>query len=205
MKLLLCACLAALAGAAAGAAEDNTDPKRPFKESARQRKDARPGWILLSDNTVIEGVVFTTLGKPITIFDRAEKEHARLDWEQIARVDVAVEKDVLERDWRWKESGSDVKVYTDLYYVWHKYLTTITLKDGEKIAGDVAAPIYIVPEGKEERQRFILHKRNKGDKAEKDDVAEPVYISKLVLTDLPDAEQPPEPEVKEDNKEEQEE
>jgi len=203
MKILPYACIVALATVTATASENADEPAPPFEESFAERKDARPGWILLSDDTVVEGAVFTTRGKPLTIFNRTDKEYVRLDWAEIARVDVAVENNVLERDWRWKEGGSDVKVYTDLYYMWHKYLTTITLKDGEKIKGDVSAPIYVMPQGKDERLRFILHKRNKGQKAEKDEVAEPLYIKKMILTDVPDAEQPPRPEVEENEDKEQ--
>ena len=194
--------VAALAWTAA-AAETEDQPPGPFKESFSTRKDPRPGWMLLSDDTVLEGVIFSTRGRPLTIFNREEKEYARLEWGRIARIDVAIETDVLEQDWRWKEGGSDVKVYTDFFYIWHRYLTTISLKDGEKITGDISAPVYIIPDGEEKRRRFILHRRNKGEKAERETVAPPVYIKKLVLTDLDGAEQPPQPEEEKQPEEEE--
>ena len=203
MKTLLYGCLMIAAAGPAFAAEAD-DPPPPLQRTSAETAKTRPGWLMLSDDTVLEGNISTTRGKPLAIFDRKEKEYVRMKWKEVSRIDVAIETDILERDWRWAEGGSDVKVYTDLYYVWHKYLTTITLKDGTQVTGDISAPIYLEPEGKE-RRRFILHRRNKGEKAEKDEAIAPLYIKKLVLTDVKDAEQPPPPEedvIEEEEKEE---
>jgi hypothetical protein len=199
---LLAAAAAAMlyTGRASAAEEGAEEQKGPFKESFTKRTDARPGWMLLSDDRILEGYLCTSRGRPLVIFDRAEKKYFRLEWNDVARVDVAIEKDTLEQDWRWKEGGSDVKVYTDLWYVWHKYLTTITLKDGERHTGDLTAPIYILPEGEEEQQRFIFHRRSKGEKAKKEEALPPLHIRKLVLTDVDGAEQPPEPEGEQEEK-----
>ena len=196
MKTLLYGCLMMAAAGPALAAEAD-DPPPPLERTSAGTARTRPGWLMLSDDTILEGTISATHGKPLAIFDRKAKEYVRMKWKEIARIDVAVEEDILERDWRWAEGGSDVKVYTDLYYVWHKYLTTITLKDGTHITGDISAPIYIEPED-EERRRLILHRRNKGEKAEKDEAIAPLYIRKLVLTDVKDAEQPPPPPPEED-------
>jgi len=192
----------------AGEAAEEEPP--PFKQSFPKRRDARPGWVATSDGRVLVGQLFTTRGKPVTIYDRAEKKYFRFEWDEVARFDIAVEKNILEQDWRWKEGGSDVKVYTDLWYVWHKYLTTLTLKNGEMYVGDLTAPIYVRPErigrtvDKDDEpvleysepetpteERFVLHRRAKGEKAAKDKAAPPVYLLKVVLTDVPDAEPPP--------------
>jgi len=204
MKMLLYVLLLMMAAGPART-EEADDPPPPLKRMSLRPEGARPGWLMLSDETVLQGAISTTRGKPLTVFNREEKEYARLAWNEIARIDVVVEKDVLERDWRWAEGGSDVKVFTDLYYVWHKYLTTISLKDGAQITGDISAPLYIETVGEDPR-RLILHRRNKGEKAQEEEEAAPVYIRKLVLTDVEDAEQPPPPdEVEKEEKEKDEE
>jgi len=201
----------ALPGIAAAEETANEEPPPPLKQSLPKRRDARPGWLAASDGRVLVGQVFTTRGKPVTIYDRAHKQYFRFEWADVARFDIAIETDIVEQDWRWKEGGSDVKVYTDLWYVWHKYISTLTLRTGEAYTGDLTAPIYIRPERigltvkKENEQvleysepeqpteeQFILHRRAKGDKAAKEDATPPVYLLKVVLTDVPEAEPPPE-------------
>ena len=175
------------------AAQKAEEPAAPLERpDLSKRQDARPGWVALSDDTVLAGSVYTSIGKPIAVFDRARKQYDRVPWKDVARVDVEIIENVVEQDWRWKEGGSDEKVLTDLYYVWHKYLTTVTLQDGRKFSGDVAAPIWIRDDAGKV-QRLIPHKRNKGEKASKDAAKPPIFVKKIVLTDVKDAEKPPEP------------
>ena len=185
--------LAAVAALAAGWALAAEEPENPLRRDEQGSDDFRPGWLALSDKAVHEGAIRTTRGKPLTVFDRKEKKYRRIEWKDVARIDVAIERDVLEQDWRWKESGSDVKVYTDLWYAWYKHITTVTLKDGTSCAGDLAAPIYVKKPGQDDKLSLILHKRDKGEKAPKDEVKPPIYIVKIILTDIEGAEKPPPP------------
>ena len=166
------------------------EPKNPLRRTTENR-EARPGWVLLSDQSVITGNIYSSLGKPLSIFNRAEKKYNRIDWRDVAHIDVELEKNILERDWRWKESGSDVKVFTDLYYFSHEYCITLFTRDGQEIVGDCAAPIYVLEDGQEKAARLILHKKDKGEKAGEYEAKQPVYIRSIVLTDIEGAPEAP--------------
>ena len=125
-----------------------------------------PGAITSSDDKTTTGLIYTTLGKPMTIYDRAKKRYVEFPLADVARIDVAVEEEHEEPYWYWKESGSDEKVFTGNTYPWRKYLTTVTFASGKKITGDMAGPLYIeTPSG--EKKQFILHKRDKGKEGQK--------------------------------------
>jgi len=168
------------------------EPESPLRGMRGPRDDARPGWVQLSDMTVLAGSVYTSLSKAIAIFDQDAKKYERVAWDEIATIDISIAENTLEQDWRWKEGGSDQKIYTNLYYVWHKYRTTITKKDGTTITGDVAAPVWVAPQDEGKVRRVTLHKRNKGEKAKRGAIKEPVYPQRIVFSDVEGADPPPE-------------
>ncbi len=138
-----------------------------------------PGAITTSDDKTTSGLIYATLGKPMTIYDRAEKRYLEFPLADVSRIDVAVEEEHEEPYWYWKESGSDEKVFTGNTYPWRKYLTTVTFASGKKITGDMAGPLYIeTPSG--EKKQFILHKRDKGKEGQK--LADLLYVKSVVLS-----------------------
>ncbi len=172
--LRLIACLLCI-GSLAYAGE----PASPFKRKPSQR--ARNATVILSNETRITGKTRTTIGKPWRIFHRADSKYVDVDFSNVVSADVAVEKEVIERVWRWKESASDEKVYTDKYYIWQKYVTTLTLRDGTVLKGDLQARVY-VNDG-QKKHSLDLHKRCKGKVTTKDKLKPPVYIRRIVFDD----------------------
>jgi len=168
------------------------EPESPLQAAAKGRHDDRPGWVQLSDMKVLVGSIYTGLGKPLVIFDQDAKKYERVQWDDIATIEVSIAENTLEQDWRWKEGGSDQKLYTNLYYIWHKYQTSITMKDGNAIAGDVAAPLWVAPKEEGKTCRVTLHKRSKGEKAKRGAIKEPIYPQRIVFTDVEGADPPPE-------------
>ena len=174
----------------AAAAKEAAQPASPLKNDS-MKKGARPGWVQLSDDTVLKGAIVTSMGKALPVFNRDKKEYVRPEWKDVARIEVEVESATREQVWRWKEGGSDIKVYVDKFYIWHKYLSTVTLKNGDTIEGDLAAPIYLTKEKSNTPQIFVFHKRNKSDQGTRTAVKPPLYIKRLVLTDVEGADPPP--------------
>ena len=140
--------------------------------------NSRPGTVTLSDGTVLKGSVYTTRDKRLRLFDAKDKTRKDIPLEAISTIEVNIEKEGLEKDWRWKEEGSDVKLYTGHAYPWKQYITTITLLDGDKTTGHVNGLIYIQTD--KETQKFILHEKDKGEKDQK--LTDIVHLKKVEFT-----------------------
>ena len=169
-----------LAGAFDACAEE--PPPSPIKRQAVAASHQRRGCVVLSTGKRLDGLVWTTRGKPIRIFDRKKSAYRDVKWEEIASIEQAPDEEWLEEEWRWLESGSDAKVFTGRFYRAAKYRTVIRLKSGEKITGDAVAPVY-VKAGKK-FHRLELHKRFKSPgPVPKKELKPLLYIKKLVLTD----------------------
>jgi hypothetical protein len=155
-------------------------PPKVFEKVAPGQ--AVEGSIAKDDGSVTSGEVSTKYGQPLTIFDRAKRRFVDVQIPDVARIDVAIEEEHEEPFWYWRESGSDVKVYTGKTYPWRKYLTTVTLRDGTKLEGDLSGPIYIKDSSGKEA-RLILYKRQKGDEGQKP--SDLSYVKSIVLAPRP--------------------
>ena len=153
------------------------EPASPLRKQAP--KGERTGCVLLSTGEKLAGTITTTTGRPWRVFDRPSGKYADVDLAEVVRVDVAIEENTTEQVWRWKEAGSDEKVYTDQYYIWHKYLTTLELADGRKLTGDLQARVYV--KTTEKKHDLDLHKRLKGPASTKHKLVPPVYIKEIVF------------------------
>jgi len=149
----------------------------PFKAAKQTRADVRKGTLTLSDGKSYTGDIFTTRDKRFRIYNRETKEYRDVDIRELAEIQVTPDEEHDEKDWRWKEGGSDEKVYTGKTYPWRLYCTTLVLQNGEKLAGDLAAPIYVLADG--EKKDYILHKRDKGPVGMK--LSELLYVKKVVF------------------------
>jgi hypothetical protein len=133
----------------------------PFRDKPKLPPYARPARITYSDKKVLEGSVWARSDKPLRVFNRAAKAHQDYFLSDLKRIDVAPESENFERDWRWKNQGSSEKVFLDTGYFWNQYVTTFTLTNGEKPAGDCSGQFTIqLPDG--QRESWFLYKRQSG-------------------------------------------
>ncbi|MFP4058011.1 MAG: hypothetical protein ACLF0G_14175 [Candidatus Brocadiia bacterium] len=162
-----------------------TKPRNPFRGRARKPSYAVPARVTYSDGTVLQGWVWRGTDQPIRIFNRAERAHEDYFLSELKRIDVKPETQNFERDWRWKNQGSSVKVFLDTGYLWNQYVTTFTTVDGEKVSGDCSGQFYIITlDG--EKKRWFLYKRHSGrDRPHKKQAElEPlVYVKSVEFTD----------------------
>ena len=146
-----------------------------------------PGSITTSDSKSVSGLVYTTLGKPVKIYDPTPKKFVAFTLAEVSRIDVQIAEQHEEPYWYWKESGSDEKIYTGKTYPWRKYLTTVTFVSGKKITGQFSGLIHIDSDGK--KTSYTLYKRQKGKEGQKPD--DLVFVKSIVLnhktTEEPDA------------------
>lgn len=139
---------------------------------------SRRGYVVLSDGTRYEGFVYSSRDKPLRIFDRQASKYRDFRLSELDRISVSTEKNQIEQVWRWKQAGSDEKVFIDKWYIMHEYITTFFLRSGERISGDHRSPIYIVTPFR--RIRKIFHDRFDGPiVTEKSKLEPPVYIKEV--------------------------
>ncbi len=137
------------------------------------------GEIILSTGETIAGDISTTPGKPLRIWAEEERQYYDVNIADIREIRASVLWEREEREWHFIASGSDIKEYTDKTYPARETQYTFVLRDGKEVTGGVAAPLYVqTPEG---QQRFILHKRNKGQAGET--LNDLVYVKMVRFSD----------------------
>lgn len=150
--------------AAAAAQGQEAAALNPFGAPAEQRRDdAAPGFLELSDGTVRPGSLFLTRDARLKIFDDERKQFREIPWKAIKRIDCVVSKEWVEKEWRFKENASDEKYYTGRTYPAREYTHEITLQNGRKIRGALSGIVYVQADPAGEAERYLLHKRDKGE------------------------------------------
>lgn len=167
----------------------------PFSPVQRVRDDAVPGYIQLSDGTIIPGHIYMTRDKRLKIYDGELKRQREIPLRVVKRIETGVLKEWIEKEWRFKELALNEKYYTGRAYPAREHTHRITLHDDRQIVGPMAEIIYLDPadlNADEERsmaetpgaspgraKKYILHKRDKGDWGET--LESLVYVKKIEL------------------------
>lgn len=146
----------------------------PFGQVKRERDDAVPGYIELSDGRVVAGDIYMTRDKRIKVYDAKLERQREIPLQKIKQIECKVLKEWMEKEWRFKELALDKKYYTGRSYPSREYDHTITLLDDRTIDGPLSEILYVQPfvydpskplayKPEVEAQRFLLHKRDKGE------------------------------------------
>jgi hypothetical protein len=156
-----------------------TQPSSPLQSISTT--DARQGTIVLSNGGKITGKIAHTQRKPLRVWIEADKEYKDVPFASIQTIDVTVVWEKLEAEWNFKESGSDIKVYSGKSYPARETQYQIILKNGKTITGGVVVPLYVeTPDGS---VTYVLHKRDKGDIGQSLDQL--VYVKHVEFEDDP--------------------
>ncbi len=105
-----------------------------------------PGCIELSDGSIHPGLIYLTRDKRLKIYDEQLQRQREIPLRVVKQIDCAVKKEWMEREWKYKETTSDEKMYTGRSYPAREYLHTITLRDGRTITGPLAEIVYVQPQ-----------------------------------------------------------
>lgn len=147
---------------------------RPASDAARE--GSRRGTITLSNDTRLEGLIATTPGRPLRVFQESIGTYADLPLAAIDRLDAVVLWERQEKAWDFVASGSDIKEYSGRTYPARE--TAYRFKVGENvIEGGVVAPLFIQINGQE--RTLVLHKRDK--RLMGGDLKDLVYIKSIVF------------------------
>ncbi len=161
------------------------EPARAANPFARQaelnfsRPDALPAAAVLSDGTLLAGGLYTTTGKDLEVWVEAEKRWRHVPLLLIRGIRAEVVSEGLDPEWRWKELGSDEKVYTGRTRPIRRLNWRMNLIDGSSLAGEVKGqPLWIERDGK--RVLWILHARTKGRYGQ--ELSDLVYPKHIVIS-----------------------
>jgi len=135
-------------------------PPSPF--AAKTSEDARLATLTLSNGKRVVGRFTTTDGKPIRIWDEAEKEYHDIPFDLIRSMQAKITWERQQPEWHFKASGSDVKEYTGKTYPAHEMQYVVTLVNGQQLTGGIVAPLY-QENAEGGTTLFVLHKRDKGN------------------------------------------
>jgi len=127
-----------------------------------------------------------TRDKRLKIYDDKLQRQREVPLGVVKEIQCKVKKEWLEKEWKFKETTNDQKLYTGYTYPTREYLHTITLRDGRTISGPLSAIVYVEPPryaparpnedfGRPEAERFLLNKRNKGNRGQ--DLKSLVYVN----------------------------
>jgi hypothetical protein len=154
------------------ATADEPPAINPFGRAAPVREDALPGCVELSDGSVHPGQVYLTRDKRLQLYDEKLQRQREVPLEAVQQIDCAVRREWKEKEWRFKETTSDEKMYTGRAYPAREYVHTIVLRDGRTMTGSLSGVVYVQPPednsavtGKHaaEPERYILRQRDKGE------------------------------------------
>jgi hypothetical protein len=148
-------------------------------EQSRRRDDAVPGYLELSDGKIRPEQLSLTRDTRLKIFDEARKQHREIPLKAIRRIDCTIVKEWDEAEWRFREGASDEKVFTGRTYPAREYTHKITLQNGQTIQGPLSGIIYVQADPTQEPDRYLLHKRDKGQPGT--DLRSLVYVRSIQL------------------------
>ncbi|MDD4268001.1 MAG: hypothetical protein GXY25_21685 [Pirellulaceae bacterium] len=180
-------CLACLAPSAPGGEPPALNPFAPVKTD---REDAAPGYLELSDGSVRVGNIYMTRDKRLKVYDDQTQRQREIPLRAVRQIDCNVLKEWMEKEWRFKELALNEKYFTGREYPSRECAYTVTLQDGRTITGPLAEIIYVrpfvsTPSGPTayrpdaEAEKFLLHKRQKGDPGT--DLKSLVYVKTIRL------------------------
>ncbi len=164
---------------APAAAIPATAPSTQASVFVKPDDGSRIGTIILSDGRKLTGPLSTTPDQPIRIYDNDKKVYRDVPFKLIKSLKASVDWERDEAEWKFKESGSDIKEYTGKTYPARETAYTMTLENDQTITGAVDVPIYLQTDAGS--KLFVIHKRDKGDVGQK--LADLVYIQEIDFAD----------------------
>jgi len=129
-----------------------------FAAGRKPPPHAVKGAIIRSDGRRLSGHVFLTPGKRLRVWDPNRRARRDIRLSELARIQLRVTEERTEKEWRFKEEGSDEKIFTGQTYPRLDFDLLLTFKKRKRplqCTFAMGMPIYIQTEdGK--RTRFLI-------------------------------------------------
>ncbi len=113
-------------------AQDDPPAINPFGKPNQPREDAFAGCVELSDGNLHPGKLYMTRDLRLKIYDEQLKRQREVPLGVVASIECAVQREWMEKEWRFKANADNEKVYTGRSYPVRQYTHTITLRDGAR-------------------------------------------------------------------------
>ncbi len=134
------------------------------------REDTMPGYVEMSNGKVYAGLLYITRDKRLEIYDVEIKRQRTIPIHKIATIQCNVEREWMEKEWRFKELASDEKMYTGREYPCRTFSYTLTFDDDRQLEGPMSGLIFVQPLREDEdpavghiperdAERLYFHKR----------------------------------------------
>jgi len=154
-------------------------PRRSTGSVPPPREEAVPGCLELSDGTVRPRSLRLPRDAWLKIDDEKKRRHRLVPLGVVRQIDCAVAKEWTEKEWPFKENASDENVFTNRTDPAREYVHTIALSYGKTICGPLSAIVHGRAQRADEPERFLLHKRDKGEPGS--EIASLVYVCTVRL------------------------
>lgn len=82
-------------------------------------------------------------GQTVPVLPAGQPQRLDIAPADIESLRITVTEEGEERQWRWKEGGSDEKVYTGKSYPWRKHGIALKLRDGTEITGHLSQALAV--------------------------------------------------------------
>jgi hypothetical protein len=162
-------------------AAKHSDPpaSQPSPFAPAKDPDVRDGTVTLSNGEKIHGHLSHTREKPVRVWIESQKEYRDIPFKLITSFSANATNEYDEKEWHFKESGSDIKEFTGKSYPVREMTYTLTLVNGQTVTGGVVEPIYL--ERREGPYTFSLLKRDKGNVGHT--LKQLVYVTRIEFDD----------------------
>jgi hypothetical protein len=145
--------------------EPEGEPERsPIKRADEPAPaDAVAGFLVLSNGDRLEGGIHLTRDAVLKFSHldaKGKNRILRFRLDDLLTIEQVPIKERMEKEWRWLENANDEKVYTGRSYPMRELETILRPKKGPALRGKLTALIFVT--NANGRQRFVLHKRQKG-------------------------------------------
>lgn len=147
----------------------------PFGEQVDP--EVRKGTLVLSNGQRITGRFATTREKPLRVWDDKANEYRDVPFKLVASLDAVILWERDEKEWHFKDSGSDIKEYSGKTYPARELQYKVTLLNGQTLTGGIVAPLYNITD--DGNVTYVLNKREKGPLGQP--LAQLVYVKHLEL------------------------
>ena len=156
-------------------------PAKPIVPRQVVKRDARSGKVLLSDGSALAGGLYLKGRQRLRVWDKQAKKYRNVQLGELSKIEVLAVRERVEKEWRFKEEGSDVKVFTGRTFPRIDFEMTLTFADNRKRKCRIArgTPLYLRTEGGKSR-RFLIQPYLKGEVAGKMP-ATLLYVKRVVF------------------------
>lgn len=168
----------ASSASSAPASAPGQNPSGPDSQAAGE---SLPGVLVLSDGTVLAGWIRTTLDKDLEVWDASQQRYRGVPPVLVLSISALVVSQETEAEWRWKEMGSEERVFTGRQRPIRRLEWKLHLIDDSYITGSIKGqPLWIRTADGANHGPYLLAERQTG--LPDQTLAQLVYVKQVIFS-----------------------